>query len=149
MPFATMLLGSLLSGSGAMAAQSFPAANVSSPAPRVLGDWHGSASVAIARSTPPINPAAIDLGPAPANQTLNRMLLLLAPSPDQQQALAAELASLQNSSSPSYHQWLTPQAFAHSYANNASDVAAVAAWLQSQGFTVAPLPASLGWIEFS
>jgi hypothetical protein len=144
-----MLLGSLLSGSGAMAAQSLPAASVSAPAPRVLGDWRGSASVAVAHSTPSINPAAIDLGPAPANQALGRMLLLLAPSPTQQQALAAELASLQNSSSPSYHQWLTPQAFAQSYANNASDVAAVAAWLQSQGFTVAPLPAGLGWIEFS
>ena len=149
LPLATMLLGSLFSGSGAMAAQSLPAAVVSAPAPRVLGDWRGSAGVAIANSKPSFNPAAIDLGPAPANQTLGRMLLLLAPSPAQQQALAAELASLQNSSSPSYHQWLTPQAFAHSYANNASDVAAVAAWLESQGFTVAPLPAGLGWIEFS
>ena len=149
LPFATVLLGSLLSGSGAMAAQGLPAANVSAPMPRVLGDWRGSASVAIARNKPPINPAAIDLGPAQANQTLDRMLLLLAPSPVQQQALAAELAGLQNSSSPNYHQWLTPQAFAQSYANNASDVAAVAAWLESQGFTVAPLPSGLGWIEFS
>ena len=149
LPLATVLLGSLLSGSDAMAAQSLPAANVSAPTPRVLGDWRSSASVAIAHSKPSFNPAAIDLGPAPANQTLSRMLLLLAPSPAQQQALAAELAGLQNSSSPNYHQWLTPQAFAHSYANNASDVAAVAAWLESQGFTVAPLPAGLGWIEFS
>lgn len=149
LPLATLLLGNLLSGSCAMAAQSSPAANVSAPAPRVLGDWRGSASVAIANSKPSFNPAAIDLGPAPANQALGRMLLLLAPAPAQQQALAAELAGLQNSSSPSYHHWLTPQAFAQSYANNASDVAAVAAWLQSQGFTVAPLPSGLGWIEFS
>jgi subtilase family serine protease len=105
--------------------------------------------VAIARSKPSRNPAAIDLGPAPANQVLGRMLLLLAPAPAQQQALAAELGSLQNPSSPSYHHWLTPQAFARSYANNPSDVAAVAAWLESQGFAVAPLPAGLGWIEFS
>jgi hypothetical protein len=144
-----MLLGSLLSGSGAMAAQSLPAANDSAPTPRVLGDWRSSASVAIAHSNPSFNPAAIDLGPAPANQTLSRILLLLAPSPAQQQALAAELASLENPSSPNYHQWLTPKSFAHSYANNASDVTAVAAWLESQGFTVAPLPAGLGWIEFS
>ena len=149
LPLATVLLGSLLGGSGAMRAQSLPAAGVSAPAPRVLGDWRGSAAVAIAHSKPSMNPAAIDLGPAPGNQALGRMLLLLAPSPAQQQALAAELASLQNPSSPSYHHWLTPQAFAQSYANNASDVAAVADWLESQGFTVAPLPAGLGWIEFS
>jgi subtilase family serine protease len=77
------------------------------------------------------------------------MLLLLAPSAAQQQALTAELANLQNPSSPSYHQWLTPAAFAASYANSASDVAQVSAWLQSAGFKVAPLPAGLGWIEFS
>jgi subtilase family serine protease len=144
-----VLLGSLFGGSAKMAAQSFPAAGVSAPAPRVLGDWRGSAGVAIAHSKPSMNPAAIDLGPAPGNQVLGRMLLLLAPAPAQQQALAAELASLQNPSSPSYHRWLTPQAFAQSYANNASDVAAVVAWLESQGFTMASLPAGLGWIEFS
>jgi len=35
------------------------------------------------------------------------------------------------------------------YGNSPSDVAAVTAWLESEGFTVAPLPAGLGWIEFS
>ena len=67
------------------------------------------------------------------------MLLLLAPAPAQQQALAAELASLQNPSSPNYHQWLTPSAFAQAYANSPSDVAAVTAWLESQGFTSSSL----------
>lgn len=147
LPFATVLLGSLLGGSGVMAAQSLR--GVSAPAPRILGDWRSSAGVVIAHSKPSMNPAAIDLGPAPGNQVLGRMLLLLAPAPAQQQALAAELYSLQNPSSPSYHRWLTPQAFAQSYANNPSDVAAIAAWLESQGFAVAPLPAGLGWIEFS
>ena len=149
LPLATVLLGSLLGGSAKMAAQSFPAAVVSAPASRVQVDWRGSAGVAIAHSKPSMNPAAIDLGAAPPNQSLGRMLLLLAPAPAQQQALAAELASLQNPSSSSYHHWLTPQAFAQSYANHPSDVAAVAAWLESQGFAVAPLPAGLGWIEFS
>jgi subtilase family serine protease len=77
------------------------------------------------------------------------MMLLLSPSAAQQQALATELADLDNPSSPHYHQWLTPTAFAASYANSASDVAAVSAWLESQGFQVAPLPAGRGWIEFS
>jgi subtilase family serine protease len=77
------------------------------------------------------------------------MLLLLTPSTAQQQALTAQLADLQNPTSSSYHQWLTPSAYAAQFANSASDVAAVVAWLQSQGFTVAPLPTSRGWIEFS
>jgi hypothetical protein len=149
LPLATLLLGSLLVGSGSVSAQSFAVAGVSAPAQRVPGDWRNSAAVAIARSKPSRNPAAIDLGPAPANQSLGRIILLLAPSSAQQQALATELASLQNPSSPSYHHWLTPQAFAQSYASNPSDVVAVAGWLESQGFRVAPLPAGLGWIEFS
>jgi subtilase family serine protease len=149
LPLATVLLGSFLAGSGAVAAQSLPAADDSAPAPRVLADWRGSAAVAIPHSKPSPNAAAVDLGAAPANQPLSRMILLLAPAPAQQQALAAELTSLQNPSSPSDHHWLSAQAFAQAYANNTFDVAAVIAWLESQGFTVAPLPAGLGWIEFS
>jgi subtilase family serine protease len=77
------------------------------------------------------------------------MLLLLSPSPDQQAALTTELANQQNSASSEYHHWLTPAEFAAAYANSAADVAAVAAWLQAQGFQVASLPSSRGWIEFS
>ena len=149
LPLATALLGSFLAASAIAAAQSLPAPEVSAPASRVAGDWHSSAPVAISLGKPFLHAAAVDLGAAPANQSLSRIILLLAPSPAQQQALAGDLTSLQNPSSPSYHHWLTPQAFAQSYANNVSDVASVAAWLQSQGFTVAPLPAGLGWIEFS
>jgi subtilase family serine protease len=80
---------------------------------------------------------------------LERILLLLTRSAAQQQALATELADLANPTSPNYHQWLTPAAFAATYSNSAADVAAVSAWLESQGFQVAPLPAGRGWIEFS
>ncbi len=143
LPLATALLGSLLGGLCAAAAQS------SAPAPRVLADWRGSPAIPLAGSKPPLSAAAIDLGPAPDHQFLGRMLLLLAPAPAGRQALAAELASLQSASSPNRHHWLTPQAFAQSCANNPADVAAVAAWLGDQGLAVAPLPSSLGWIEFS
>ncbi|MGH9606673.1 MAG: protease pro-enzyme activation domain-containing protein [Terracidiphilus sp.] len=68
-----------------------------------------------------------DLGAAPANARMDRMLLLLAPSPARQQALTVELTSLQNPASADYHQWLTASAFANAYADSASDVAAVAA----------------------
>ncbi len=76
-------------------------------------------------------------------------MLLLEPSAAQQQALDALLANQQITGSCAFHQWLTPTQFAESYANSAADVNAVVAWLQEAGFTVAPLPASRGWIEFS
>lgn len=129
-------------------------AQAQSPASRLAGDWQSSPPVVLAGSRPPLSVpgqilAGIDQGAAPADESLSRMLLLLAPSTAQQQALAVELTALQNPSSPQYHQWLTPAAFANTYANSASDVAAVAAWLESEGFEVAPLPAGRGWIEFS
>ena len=81
------------------------------------------------------------LGEAPAGSRLDRMLLLLEPSPRQKQALDTELANQQNPKSAEYHHWLTPSQFADTYANSANDVAAVVSWLQSEGFVVAPLPA--------
>lgn len=118
-------------------------------ASRLAGDWRASAPAALSAGKPLLSQATSDLGAAPSSTRLERMLLLLDPSADQQQALTAELASQQNPASPEYHHWLTPAAFASSYANSAADVAAVSAWLQSQGFQVAPLPASREWIEFS
>ncbi len=137
LPFAILLLAI----SGVAVAQ------VQAQASRLAGDWRSSDAVVIPGSRPPINLDAED--PAPAGMKLDRLLLLLSPSTAQQQALATELADLDNPSSPHYHQWLTPEAFAASYSNSASDVAAVSAWLESQGFQVAPLPAGRGWIEFS
>jgi len=77
------------------------------------------------------------------------MILLLQPSPARQQALAAELANLQNPASPQFHKWLTPSAFAESYSNSTEDLSAISAWLESRGLEVAALPAGRGWIEFS
>jgi Pro-kumamolisin, activation domain len=143
----TVLLSSILAAPCA-AAQSPPAASgAAASAPQITGDWRDSAPVALAQSKPPAS-AATTLA-APPNLALSRMLLLLVPDPAQQQALTAELSSQQDLSSPQYHRWLTPRQFAQTYGNNSSDVAAVAAWLESEGFTLAPLPAGRGWIEFS
>ncbi len=104
---------------------------------------------ALAGSKPPLSVTGTDEGAAPTGEMLNRMLLLLEPSAAQKQALATELANLQDPSSPVYHDWLTPAAFASKYSNSTADVAAVVAWLQSEGFQVQPLPAGRGWVEFS
>jgi hypothetical protein len=142
--FGLLLVILLLSSLGA----SCPAM-AQATASRLAGDWYGSALVSLSAGKPLLPQTTADLGAASPSTRLERMLLLLEPSADQQQALIAELANQQNSSSAEYHHWLTPSAFANSYANSSSDVAAVAAWLQSQGFEVAALPAGRGWIEFS
>ncbi len=149
LPLATVLLSGLVGGSISVAQTASSAGSSSRITTRTMGDWRSTAPIAIPDSKPPVNLNAHDLGAAASNQVLGRMLLLLAPAPAQQQALAAELANLQNPSSAHYHRWLTPSEFAQTYANSPSDVAVVVAWLESEGLTVAPLPAGLGWIEFS
>jgi subtilase family serine protease len=116
---------------------------------RLAGDWHSTAPMLIPASKPPLPQGAADLGEASGGTRLDRMLLLLEPSAVQQRALDAELTNQLDSKSAEYHHWLTPAAFADLYANAAPDVASVVAWLQSEGFEVAPLPAGRGWIEFS
>lgn len=143
----------LLSVLGAAAAQT-PALHPTGKDPsagvqvsRLAGDWRSSPAVVIPASGPQAH--ARSLGMAPAGTRLERMLLLLDPSAGRQQALVTELQNQQNPRSPEFHHWLTPAAFAAAYGNSLADVSEVCAWLQSQGFKVAPLPAGLGWIEFS
>jgi subtilase family serine protease len=137
LPLAVLLLSSL----GAAVGQA--------PASRINGDWRSSDAVTIPASVPPAVTSSVVVGAAPSGAQLERMILLLEPSAAQQQALATELSNQQDSTSPEYRHWLTPSAFAAAYSNSSADVATVADWLRSQGFRVAPLPAGLGWIEFS
>ena len=145
------VLGLLVATLGGAAAAQVPASPgpVTTEAPsRVGGDWRSSAPVVIAarRALPQ---GATDLGAASAGPRLERVLLLLQPSDAQRAALDGELKQQQDPTSAEYHRWLTPTQFADRYANSAADVAAVVSWLQSEGITVAPLPAGRGWIEFS
>lgn len=119
------------------------------PVSRLAGDWRSSTFVTLLNNKPPVPQNAKDAGPAPSETRLERMLLLLEPSAAQRQALDAELSNQQTATSPEYHHWLTPAVFANAYANSVADVAAVASWLRSEGFEIAPLPAGRGWIEFS
>jgi|GEM_PF-111397 len=146
-----LLLASLfLTAAGAVQTQAATSTSpVSTAVSRLAGDWQSTSAVQLLQSAPPQFRASVETGVAPANQPLTRMLLLLASSDTQQKALAARLADQQNSASSSYHHWLTPSEFGAQFGNSTTDVAAVVAWLQSQGFTVAQLPAGRGWIEFS
>src|ERR1035437_2527234 len=116
---------------------------------RLAGDWRVSAAVTLPGTSPLVPQTALDLGVAPAGSRVERVLLLLEPSPEQQQALNTELQNQQTPGSADYHHWLTPSAFAAKYANSAEDVAAVVAWLESEGLQVATLPAGRGWVEVS
>jgi trimeric autotransporter adhesin len=97
----------------------------------------------------PLATRAADRGAVPDSMPANRMLLLLQRSPEQESQLRVYLESLQDANSPNFHKWLTPTQFGAQWGPADSDVAAVTAWLQSHGFTVAGLSPGRVAIEFS
>lgn len=116
---------------------------------RIATDWRSSPPVLVTGNAKASVGLGDDLGVAPAGIKLSRMLLVLEPSPTQQQALDTFLADQQHSGSCAYHRWLTPSQFADAFANSAADVNAVVAWLENEEFEVAAVPAGRGWVEFS
>ncbi len=77
------------------------------------------------------------------------MLLVLKRSPEQQAKLDSLLAQQQDTASPQYHKWLTPEQFGQHFGLDGADAQAVTSWLQSQGFNVARVARGRGFVEFS
>jgi hypothetical protein len=77
-----------------------------------------------------------DQGAAPATLPMQRMLLVLKRSPQQEAALIKLLDDQQDKASPSYHMWLTPAQFGQQFGPADGDIKAITAWLQSHGFQV-------------
>jgi subtilase family serine protease len=59
------------------------------------------------------------------------------------------LEAQQNARSPLYQKWLTPEEFGARFGVSEHDARVVADWLERNGMTVEPLPASRRWIMFS
>lgn len=100
-------------------------------------------------NTYPLARPQFDQGAAPASLPMERMLMLLKRSPEQETALETLLSQQQDTSSPSYHRWLTPQQFGQQFGPADEDVQAVTSWLASHGFQVTSISKGRTVIEFS
>jgi hypothetical protein len=97
----------------------------------------------------PLARPEFDQGAVLDAQPLNRMLLLLQRSSDQESALRQLLDDQQSESSPNYHAWLTPAEFGERFGPADADIQAVTAWLTSQGFIGIEVGPGRQVIEFS
>ena len=79
---------------------------------------------------------AFDLGTAPASLPMERMLLVLKRSDEQETALRRLLDDQQDRNSPRYHKWLTPEHFGAQFGPTDTDLQIITSWLQSHGFQV-------------
>lgn len=90
-----------------------------------------------------------DRGPAPPDLPMDRMLLVLTRSSQQEGTLQNLLKAQQDRKSAFYHQWLTPQQFGEQFGAATHDVQTVTAWLESHGFRVDRISNGRSIIEFS
>jgi len=103
---------------------------------RITEKIDANLSVRIDHSRHPLLKSAKDQGRVEGGMRMDRMMLLLKPSPQQEQELNSLIASQQDKQSPNYHHWLTPTEYAARFGLAQADLDQVTGWLQQQGFAV-------------
>jgi len=97
----------------------------------------------------PLARPRFEVATAPPDLPMERMLLVLKRSPEQEAALLKLLDDQQDKSSPQFHKWVTPEQFGQQFGPADSDIQAVTSWLQGHGFEVAQVSKGRTLIEFS
>ena len=105
--------------------------------------------VRVPLSTHPWAVAQNDHGRVDPNLTMERMVLVLKPSAEQQDALQALIDAQHNPDSSTFHRWLTPEEFGSKFGPADEDLAKITGWLQGQGFHVGAIGHGKQFIEFS
>ena len=97
----------------------------------------------------PLARAEFDAGAVEQSLPMERMILALRLSPEKQAALDQLLAEQQDPSSPSYHQWLTPEQYGERFGPSQDEIEMVTDWLTAQGFVIEEVGKGRTWINFS
>ncbi|HVR26134.1 MAG TPA: protease pro-enzyme activation domain-containing protein [Candidatus Polarisedimenticolia bacterium] len=87
-------------------------------------------------NTHPLARREFDVGTAPATLPMQRMLLVLKRSADQESSLRKLLDNQQDKASAHFHKWLTPTQFGQQFGPTENDIQLITSWLQSHGFQV-------------
>jgi subtilase family serine protease len=143
-----ILAGALL-GSTALLCSSGLAAQSFTPATRIVDKINESQLTTLKGDTHPYANAKNDRGRVSPDLPMTDLILVLSRSPQQQAAFEKFVASQYDSSSPNFHQWLTPQQVGENFGPSESDVASISNWLTGHGFTVNEVPSDHMSIRFS
>src|SRR6201987_530510 len=120
----------------AAAAQEQAQAVVAAPRHPITEALDESRLTMLKGNTHPLARREFDLGTAPATLPMERMLLVLKRSPEQESALRKLLDDQQDKHSPHYHKWLTPEQFGKQFGPSDADMQTITSWLLSHGFQV-------------
>lgn len=116
---------------------------------RVLQAVDESKRITLRGNTHPLAQAQYDSGIASPDLPMDRMLLVLKQSQEQQRALIRLLDEQHDIASPVYHKWLTPDEFGRRFGPSDADIETIKAWLLSQGFRIGQVARGRTAIEFS
>src|SRR5712691_1153457 len=142
-------LHALLAGALLLLVPGLAAAQGNFVRPRITDRVDNSRLIVLQGNTHPLARPQFDQGAAPPNLSMDRMLLVLKRSPEQETALQDLLEQQQDKSSPNYHKWLTPDQFAQQFGPADQDIQVVTSWLTSQGFQSIQVSKGRTVIEFS
>ena len=148
---ALAVLVTSLAVSFTLASQPAVAQNVATAAPvrRITAAVNDGETVRMKGGVHPLARPEFDLGPTGQNLPLDRVVMVLQGTAEQDQALEKLLVDLQDPSSPDFHRWLTPEEFGRRFGAAEEDVAAVTQWLTTHGFRVGGVAKNRRLIEFS
>jgi subtilase family serine protease len=119
------------------------------PTDRIVAAVEDGQRVALPGHIHPSAKAENAVGEVPAEQRMERMVLVLRPSEEQESALEELIQAQQDPDSPYYHQWLTPQTYARHFGVSVNDLQQVVSWLQTHGMEIDELPTSHRSVVFS
>lgn len=100
-------------------------------------------------SVHPLTKSLKSTGRVAADLRMDRMLLVLKPTGEQQKELDSLVERQHDPQAEEYGQWLTPEEFAARFSPSPQDLTTVAKWLESAGFEVAEITRGGRLIEFS
>jgi subtilase family serine protease len=118
-------------------------------ASRIAGRIEDANVVTLEGNVHPLARPDFDRGAVAAETRLGRMVLVLAPSAEQQAELDKLTEAQQDPESPLYHQWLSPEEYGARFGVSAADLARVSSWLRGHGFAVEPATAGRRLVIFS
>jgi len=130
-------------------AQNFDSANLEPVPSRVVERVDASKLTLLRGNTHPDARSEFDVGLVNPGNRLERILLVLKRSPEQETALAAFNERQYDPKSPDYHRWLHSEEFGQLYGPSDADITQITSWLENQGFQINGVGRGKVFIDFS